>query len=205
MVIVKTLYRSLKFVLQLMNLIKNYLYVKLMKVHISFNSIKNINGTIFIRNQGYMYVGKNVKINSSYRSNPIGGNCFTSIVVIQEAELIIGEGTGISNSAIVCHNKINIGKNVFIGGDCKIYDTDFHSLNFEKRISTYDDDINSAPINIKEGAFIGSGCIILKGVTIGEKSVIGAGSVVTKNIPSNEIWAGNPVKFIRKIQYKGEK
>ena len=47
--------------------------------------------------------------------------------------------------------------------------------------------------------FIGANSIILKGVTIGERSIIGAGSVVTKNIPDDEIWAGNPAKFIRKI------
>ena len=56
------------------------------------------------------------------------------------------------------------------------------------------------PVVIKDGAFIGAHCIILKGVSIGEKSVVGAGSVVTKSIPDGEIWAGNPAKFIRRIE-----
>ena len=56
-----------------------------------------------------------------------------------------------------------------------------------------------APVVIGGNVFIGARCIILKGVTIGENSIIGAGSVVTKSIPANEIWAGNPAKFIRKI------
>ena len=56
-----------------------------------------------------------------------------------------------------------------------------------------------APVVIEDNVFIGARCIILKGVTIGENSVVGAGSVVTKSIPANEIWAGNPAKFIRKI------
>lgn len=51
---------------------------------------------------------------------------------------------------------------------------------------------------INDNVFIGARCIILKGVTIGSKSIIGAGSVVTKNIPEGEIWAGNPAKFIKK-------
>lgn len=53
-------------------------------------------------------------------------------------------------------------------------------------------------VTIREGAFIGAHCVILKGVTIGKNAVVGAGSVVTKSIPDNEIWAGNPAKFIRK-------
>lgn len=55
------------------------------------------------------------------------------------------------------------------------------------------------PVLIKDNAFIGAHSIILKGVTIGENSIIGAGSVVTKSVPDNQIWAGNPAKFIRNI------
>lgn len=56
------------------------------------------------------------------------------------------------------------------------------------------------PVVIKNGVFIGANSIILKGVTIGEKAIVGAGSVVTRSIPDGEIWAGNPAKFIRKIK-----
>ncbi|WP_212635306.1 acyltransferase [Pseudozobellia thermophila] len=52
---------------------------------------------------------------------------------------------------------------------------------------------------IKDRAFIGAYSIILKGVTIGENAIVGAGSVVTKSVPDNQIWAGNPAKFIRSI------
>ena len=54
------------------------------------------------------------------------------------------------------------------------------------------------PVHIKKNAFVGCNTVILHGVTIGENAVIGASSVVTKNIPDNEIWAGNPAHFIRK-------
>ena len=53
---------------------------------------------------------------------------------------------------------------------------------------------------IRRGVSIGAGAVILGGVTIGENALIGAGSVVTKNIPANELWLGNPAKFIRKIK-----
>jgi len=53
--------------------------------------------------------------------------------------------------------------------------------------------------NIEDNVFIGANCIILKGVKIGDRSIIGTDSVVTKNVPSDQIWAGNPAKFIREI------
>ena len=56
-----------------------------------------------------------------------------------------------------------------------------------------------SPVIIEDNVFIGARSIILKGVTIGRNSIVGAGSVVTKSIPSNQIWGGNPAKFIRNI------
>jgi acetyltransferase-like isoleucine patch superfamily enzyme len=165
----------------------------------NYTKIKNIRGTPFIRNKGNFIIKEGVKINSRYSANPIGGQTFCTFIVKNNADLIINKNAGISNSTIVCWGKIIIGENVYIGGDCKIYDTDFHSLKIEKRISKKDNDVKTKPIIIKDGAFIGGGSIILKGVTIGENAIIGAGSVVTKDIPPYEIWAGNPAKFIRKL------
>jgi acetyltransferase-like isoleucine patch superfamily enzyme len=100
---------------------------------------------------------------------------------------------------MLARKKIQIGNHVFIGGSVKIYDNDFHSLDSDIRESSHDTDVGSKPIEIKNHAFIGAHSIILKGVTIGEYSIVGAGSVVTKSIPDREIWAGNPAHFIRKI------
>ena len=108
-------------------------------------------------------------------------------------KISIGNNVGISNTAIVSAESIVIDDNVMIGGSCKIYDTDFHSIRYEYRMQKPD-------THIKEGAFIGAHSIILKGVIIGKHSVIGAGSVVTKSVPDDEIWAGNPAHFIRKVQ-----
>jgi acetyltransferase-like isoleucine patch superfamily enzyme len=125
-------------------------------------------------------------------------------MVKANADFLIGNNVGISNSTFVCCKNIIIEDDVLIGGSCRFYDTDFHSLDYVSRTNAYkngipDDNIESAPILIKKGAWIGGICLILKGVTIGTKSVIGAGSIVSKDIPDNEIWAGNPVKFIRKL------
>lgn len=179
---------------EIINLIK----LKYFKVE-NHTKIKNIKGTPFIRNKGNFIINEGVRINSRYSANPIGGQTFCTFVIKENANLIIKKNAGISNSTIVCWNKIVIGENVYIGGDCKIYDTDFHSLKLEKRISKNDDNVKAKPILIKDGAFIGSGVIILKGVTIGENSVVGAGSVVTKDISPNEVWGGNPAKFIKRI------
>ena len=94
---------------------------------------------------------------------------------------------------------LKIGNNVQIGGDCIIIDTDAHSLNYLDRRFLEKDQNNakSCPIIIEDDVLIGTRSVILKGVKIGARSVIGAGSVVVHDIPANCIAAGNPCKIIR--------
>jgi acetyltransferase-like isoleucine patch superfamily enzyme len=154
-------------------------------------------GPILIKNQGKLSIGSGVRINSHKWANVIGGDQRSSIVVLPGGEMHIGDNVGFSNSAFFCTTRIQIGKNVMIGGSCKIWDTDFHSLDSTVRATDPNGGYKSAPIIIHDNAFIGANSIILKGVTIGKNAIVGAGSVVTKSIPDNEIWAGNPAKFIR--------
>ena len=58
------------------------------------------------------------------------------------------------------------------------------------------------PVVIKDGVFIGAGCTILKGVTVGEKAIVAAGSVVTRDIPDGEIWGGNPVRYLKDVEMR---
>lgn len=151
---------------------------------------------------GEMTIGKDFAMNNGLKGNPIGYNERCSFVVYENSNIIIGDNVGISQCALVSHSSIIIGNNVKIGGGTCIYTSDFHSLDYRTRQDREADIKNKkcAPVIIKDHVFIGARCLILKGVTIGEHSIIGAGSVVTKNIPANEIWGGNPAKFIRKIE-----
>jgi len=159
-----------------------------------------VNGIITIMNHGgTMQVGAGASINSSSIKNIIGGDTRSSFVIKKNATLIIGENFKMSNSAIYCAEKIQIGNNVMIGGSCKIWDTDFHPLNPNQRRETQNENYTTRPITIGDDVFIGGFSIILKGVSIGNASIIGAGSVVSKDVPAGEIWAGNPAVFIRKI------
>ncbi|MCC5464086.1 acyltransferase [Pelosinus baikalensis] len=172
----------------------------LFKLHrVKLGKQSEINGFPLIINRGFFQIGDHIKLNIMFPYNNLGGSRCMMFTVKKNAHLLIGNNVGISNAAIVCTECIQIDDDVMIGNDCKIYDSDFHSLDYHNRITAGDIEAKSAPIHIKKGAFLGAHCIILKGVSIGEYSVIGAGSVVTKSVPDQEVWAGNPARFIKKL------
>ena len=150
---------------------------------------------------GKCTIGENFSMNNGAKGNPIGNFEPCTFFVDKGAHLVIGNNVGISQAALVCHISISLGNNVKIGGGAAIYDTDFHSLDPQIRNNAALDMINKVkmPVVIGNNVFIGARSIILKGVSIGENAIVGAGSVVTKSIPANEIWGGNPARFIRKI------
>lgn len=155
---------------------------------------------VMVARGGKFSIGENFAMNNGIKGNPIGCYERCTFFVDRGAVLTIGDNVGMSQAALVCHKSITIGDNVKIGGGVCIYDTDFHSLDPVIRRSSEDlKNRAEKPVVIGNDVFIGAKSIILKGVTIGENSVIGAGSVVTKTVPANQIWAGNPAKFIRSI------
>ena len=109
------------------------------------------------------------------------------------------------NCTFLDNNRINIGNNVMIAPDVRIY-TATHSVNLSERMPERKKpgasicDTIALPVTIEDGVWIGGGSIILPGVTIGKNTVIGAGSVVTKNIPENSIAVGNPCRVIKEIE-----
>jgi acetyltransferase-like isoleucine patch superfamily enzyme len=154
---------------------------------------------INVTRRGKVYIGKNFTVNSGNNYNVIGRQQKTILWV--EGNLTIGENVGMSSTAIICNHSISIGNDVIIGGNTVIYDTDFHALDPALR-GTSDDRKNAKkkPVIINDHVFIGAHTTILKGVTIGRNSIVGACSVVSKDIPENEIWAGNPAHFIKSLK-----
>ncbi|ALF53432.1 maltose acetyltransferase [Nostoc piscinale CENA21] len=120
----------------------------------------------------------------------------------------IGEGTRIRSA-----NSIKIGNEVVISDNVTIYDTDAHSLNHALRHKEFVEvviqdnlikdakelDVKSAPVIIEDHVWIGFNAAILKGVTIGKGAIIGASSVVTKDVEAFTVVVGNPAKVIKKL------
>jgi acetyltransferase-like isoleucine patch superfamily enzyme len=167
--------------------------------HIQFDSMPIIKGKLTIYNDGVCKLGSGVRFNSALKSNLVGLYKPCTISVKNNASLTIGDYAGFSGVSIYCANTITIGKYVNCGGNVCIWDTDFHPLDFQDRRLDDPEKVKTMPIFIGDDAFIGANSIVLKGAHIGNRSIIGAGSVVTKTIPDDEIWAGNPIKFIRKV------
>ena len=138
-------------------------------------------------------IGNHCEFRSSYDSNQIGvySPCMISTVK-NNAIIQIGNNVGMTGCVIGCAKSIIIGNNVRVGANSLITDTDWHS----------DDSRTSPdkPVVIGDNVWLGYGVKVLKGVTIGENTVIGLGSIVTRDIPANCIAAGNPCKVIKLLE-----
>lgn len=156
------------------------------KVFVSINRTANIK------------IYDNVIFRSHTKYNQIGIYKPVSICVDPDCELIIGRHSAFSGTSIYVANSIKIGEYSNFGSNTSIWDSDFHPLNHQLRQKSIDG-ATKKPIQIGADVFIGANAIILKGVTIGNKAVLGAGSVVSKNIPEGQVWAGNPARFIKNI------
>lgn len=152
--------------------------------------------------QSRIRIGNYVTLRSTSRSNAIGVNHRIVLRTTQPgAEILIGEHVGISGGAICAKKSIRIGAYSVLGSNVVLADNDFHPIRPEgRRYNRNDRDIPALEIDIRDNVWIGADSYILKGVTIGENSVIGAMSVVTKSIPPNCVAAGNPAKVIRHLR-----
>jgi len=110
----------------------------------------------------------------------------------------LGDRVGLSSCIIVAGNSIEIGEDTILGAGSLVLDNDFHApAPGFSWLTEYSK--SSKPVKIGRGCFIGARSIILKGVTLGDRVIIGAGSVVTKDIPAYSIAAGNPARIVGTI------
>lgn len=120
----------------------------------------------------------------------IGKNCNINFNVFVENDVVIGDNVTIK-SGVQLWDGLRVEDNVFIGPNVTFTNDKF------PRSKVYPDQFLKTIL--KKGASIGAGSVILCGVIIGENALVGAGSVVTKDIPDNELWYGNPAVFVRKL------
>lgn len=143
-------------------------------------------------------IGNNLRIVSNHLRSGIAMHSKLKLTAFSEAKIIIGDAVAMVGTSITCRTTcIEIMEGTIIGPNVIIVDSDFHVLwppenrNFNMGYE------NDRPVKICKNVWIGMSCIILKGVTIGENSIIAAGSIVTKDIPPNVVAGGNPAKVIR--------
>ena len=150
---------------------------------------------------GDIIIGKKFLCANKVKANSIGliQPCVFNVST-SKSKIEIGNNVGISGSTINATKSITIGNNVLIGSGCLITDTDSHPLHWEDRLKNDNAKTKSAPIRIEDNVFIGARSIILKGVTIGEGSVVGAGSVVSQDVPPFVVVCGNPAKIVKSLK-----
>ena len=143
-------------------------------------------------------LGKGVTIISDSQYNYAGVNHPTILAATSPgSEIIVHEGVGMSGTSIVANNRIEIGERTMLGANTNVYDNDFHPLDAEARIAGLKG--LSAPIKIGNRCWLSSNVTVLKGVTIGDETVVGAMSLVTRDIPAKVVAGGVPAKVIKEI------
>lgn len=188
-------------------LIQRFLFTAWVRIKAILRGIQIGHGTVFYGNallrrypDSSIVIGRNCRFRSSFASNAVGLNrkCFISTLQ-PGAALTIGEGSGFSATVIGCAESITIGKNVICGGNTFITDYDWHPLDRSNPSAK----ALSAPVVIEDDVWLGLNAVVLKGVTIGKGSIIGANSVVTRSIPASVIAAGNPCRVVKELEKPG--
>lgn len=150
-------------------------------------------------------LGKKVVLNSDDNHSNTALTYRCTLVCGLNGEILVGDNTMMNGVSITAYEKVSIGENCQIASATLISDTDFHPINpaiRQKEAMGYRFDhnlVNKRQIIIGNNVWIGWGVIILKGVTIGDNSIIAAGAVVVNDVPSNVIAAGNPAKVVKSI------
>jgi acetyltransferase-like isoleucine patch superfamily enzyme len=142
-------------------------------------------------------LGAGVALCSSSRDTALGVSHPVILrAMLPGARLTIGDDCALSGTSVCAALSVTIGNRCLFGADAIVADTDFHPLQAQGRRHAPVGEAASRPVVIGHDVFIGARAMILKGVTIGDGAVIGAGSVVTRDVPAGATVAGNPAQVL---------
>jgi len=159
---------------------------------------------IEIARGGSVRIGDGVTLNSDPRNYHASMHSPVRLVVSRPGALIhIGAESRIHGSCLHARKSVVLGKRCLVAANCQILDSSGHDACFpdvENRIRTTDE---PRPIVLEDDVWLGLGCIVLPGVTIGRGTIVGAGSVVSRDLPPFAICGGVPAKVIREFDANG--
>lgn len=144
----------------------------------------------------HIRVGRNCQFRSAVWSNAAGLNRKCTLSTLARSALVeIGEECGFSSTAISAASCVRLGNRVMCGANVAIADTDFHPVAAAVRAAGGSG--KAAPVVIHDDVWLGMNVIVLKGVEIGPRTVVAAGSIVTRSLPADVIAAGQPARVVR--------
>lgn len=179
----------------------DFLYLRWHGVETEFGWVELKGLPIISKCKGSKIILKNkCTLISKSKYNIAGINHPVILATLTPSAEIIIEGAGISGCSICAAERVFVGQATGLGANVCIYDTDFHPIDPIRRMKQFSiSDALCSEVRIGRSVWIAANSIILKGVTIGDGAVVGAGSIVTDSIPEKSIFAGNPAKWVRDI------
>ena len=199
--------KLLNFTKRIRNRLSSYInLIRLKAYRVEYGKNCIIHGKLYIKlfPSATVKIGDNFYCSSGMCVNALSTNKRGCIYATDNANVTIGDSVGMSSVVLWSHQSITIGNYVKIGANTILIDTDAHNIDHQIRRGQWTDWGISSPIIIGDDVFIGANCIILKGCNIGARSIVAAGSVVTKSFPPDCIIGGNPAKIIKYLYKASE-
>lgn len=152
-----------------------------------------------------LVVGAGSRLVSSSFRTALGVNHPVVLALLAPgAELLLGSNVGISGGSLCAARRVEIGDGTMLGANVTICDTDFHPLDHHERWNQpLPQPRPEDAVTVGRNVFVGTGAIILRGSSLGDHSVVGAGAVVKGTFPAGSVIAGNPARVVRQLSLQG--